>query len=70
MQSIKSVVKSSFIALVVSASLQVAATPNKETESSINDLQMEDLSPTFLHNQASRYIANIITRNHYTILQL
>ena len=66
MLSIKSVVKSSFIALAVSASLQVIATSTDKVEPALSDPQMVDLSPTALHHQASRYIANIITKNHYS----
>ncbi|WP_444998563.1 carboxy terminal-processing peptidase [Aliikangiella sp. IMCC44359] len=76
MPSIKSIIKTSFIAISISASLSLIANTNNATNeksvdvASLHEPQMLDLSPSPVHHQASRYIAKFITDYHYAKPQL
>jgi len=65
MLPIKSVVKSSLVALALSSSLQLAAYTKTAELNKLSTPQMVELSPTAVHHQASRYIAKIINDYHY-----
>lgn len=65
MLSIKSVVKTSLIALSISASIYASTDPGGVDIASIDEPRMLDLSPSPAHHQASRYIAKFITDYHY-----
>ncbi len=64
MLSLKSVFKTSLIALTISSSVQ-AKTPDPVEVNSDAEPKMLDLSPNPSHHQASRYIAKFITDYHY-----
>ena len=66
MFSIKSVVKTSLIALTVSTSFNLVAKTDAVDVAAIYEPQMLDLSPSPTHHQASRYIAKFITDYHYS----
>ncbi|TQV87400.1 carboxy terminal-processing peptidase [Aliikangiella coralliicola] len=68
MVSIKSVVKTSIIAISLSTTCQLIANPNPNpnpTIASVEDPQMLDISPKAVHHQASRYISWFIHDYHY-----
>lgn len=65
MLPIKLLVKSCAIALTVSTSLHLSASPKSVEIEPVNSAEMIDLSPTPTHHQASRYIAKFINDYHY-----
>lgn len=66
MVSVKSVIKSSLIALSISVSLHLIASPGQSVDvASLHPPQLMDLSPSPIHHQASRHIAKFINEYHY-----